>query len=68
MNRLPPTSERLLFRIPEVAELLGRPVYAVWKGVRDGTIEHVRIAGVVRIKHAEVARLMRGTKNARATK
>jgi hypothetical protein len=64
MNRLPPKSERLLFRIPEVAELLGRPANAVWKGIRDGTIEHVRITGIVRIKHDEVARLMRGIKKA----
>ena len=59
MIRLPPKSERLLFRIPEVAELLGPPVQSVWKGVWDGAIEHVRIAGVVRIKHDEVARLLK---------
>lgn len=62
MKRLPPASERLLFKVPEVAELLDRPVGSVWKAISKGDIESVRIAGVVRVHRNTVAKLMRGKK------
>ena len=64
MTALPPKSERLLFRVREVAEITGRPVHAVWRDVRLGRIESIRIAGTVRVKHDEVQRLLQGAAKA----
>lgn len=59
MTALPPKSERLLFRVREVAELTGRPVQAIWRDIKLERIKTVRIAGTVRVKHDEVARLLK---------
>ena len=59
MTALPPKNERLLFRAREVAELTGRSVQSIWRDIQLGRIETVRIAGTVRVKHDEVARLLR---------
>ncbi len=54
-------SERLTYRVREVAEMLGIHERTTWRWLREGRLERVKVGGATLVPADEVARLIRPT-------
>ncbi len=55
--RRPP--DRLVYRVREVAEILGMAERTVWRWLREGRLKRVKVGGATLIPSDEVERLIR---------
>ncbi len=55
--RRPP--DRLVYRVREVAEILGMAERTVWRWLREGRLKRVKVGGATLIPADEVGRLIR---------
>ena len=56
--QLPDWLPRRLISVPEIAELINESERQVWRYIRDGRLEVIRLGGSVRATPEAVARLL----------
>ena len=60
-------TERLTYRVREVAEMLGIHERTVWRWFRESRLKRVKVGGTTLVPADEVARLIRPTASQPAT-
>ena len=60
-------TERLTYRVREVAEMLGIHERTAWRWLREGRLKRVKVGGTTLVPAGEVARLIRPTASQSAT-
>ncbi len=60
-------TERLTYRVREVAEMLGIHERTAWRWLREGRLKRVKVGGTTLVRADQLARLIRPTASQPAT-